>query len=101
MLPPNDHDTTHRTLTICGMTPPPLRTATVHPTPTPESTTRRMLCSDARATAAPETVTGSKWATGVTRPERPICSVIAVTGVGRKVAVWQDGKVKGRVSCRL
>ncbi len=57
--------------TTSGITSPALRRTTMSPISTPLRVTSSALCSVARSTVDPLTLTGSMIAKGVTRPVRP------------------------------
>ena len=65
--------------TTSGMTSPARRTITVSPTRMSLRAISIKLCSVALVTVTPPTNTGSKRATGVTAPVRPICTSMAST----------------------
>ena len=72
--------------TISGMTSPALRSTTVSPMSTPLRSTSCWLCSVARSTVEPATLTASITPNGVTRPVRP-----TLTSIFRSRVVTSSG----------
>ncbi len=66
-----------------GITSPALRITTVSPISTPLRLTSEALCSVARLTVDPATLTGSMKANGVTRPVRPTLTLMSSSLVCR------------------
>ncbi len=69
------------TETISGMTSPARRTKTVSPLRTSLRRSSSSLCSVARDTVTPPTLTGLRCATGVSAPVRPTCTSMDSTSV--------------------